>query len=310
MNATRSANASHPRISSHAEVIDLLDDSDDESVEVINTDDDLNKGGSGGPTGTMQERKTMADITNATPSAVAAVTSQLEVMEVSAPAWQPVAAAPGHAEKSGNDEDAELAIVATRGKNALVDFPHCRSNCAKHPFDGVSERQKHCDNCYCDVCDIPAAKCTEWSSHCEASHEDKRWRKERDAAKRNRKATAAAATRDAAPAGRTTATMRRAAATRGGDFSVLRILERVTGVYPVEMRPEAGSGFRTPLRHYQMQSLAFMVDSERRSNRGGFLCDDVGMGKVRIPPFVVVSSLARCSSLMAFACSSPLSCLL
>ena len=45
------------------------------------------------------------------------------------------------------------------------------------------------------------------------------------------------------------------------------------------MQPPAGRGFVTPLRHYQKQSLAFMVETERNHRRGGFLADEVGMGK-------------------------------
>ena len=52
-------------------------------------------------------------------------------------------------------------------------------------------------------------------------------------------------------------------------------------VHPVEMSPPAASGFTTVLRHYQKQSLAFMVDAERTHGRGGWLADEVGMGKVR-----------------------------
>ena len=55
-----------------------------------------------------------------------------------------------------DDDDAELTIVATKGQNALADFPHSRENCVTHPFSG--DKQKHCSNCYCYVCDIPGKR--------------------------------------------------------------------------------------------------------------------------------------------------------
>ena len=55
----------------------------------------------------------------------------------------------------------------------------------------------------------------------------------------------------------------------------------MTTVHPVEMSPPAGV-FVTELRHYQKQSLAFMLEEERSNVktgkiRGGWLCDELGM---------------------------------
>jgi hypothetical protein len=58
------------------------------------------------------------------------------------------------------------------------------------------------------------------------------------------------------------------------------------------MQPPVGSVFVTPLRHYQKQSLAFMVDCERTANRGGWLCDEVGMGKTAVVLALVVTNPA------------------
>jgi SNF2 family DNA or RNA helicase len=58
------------------------------------------------------------------------------------------------------------------------------------------------------------------------------------------------------------------------------------------MQPPVGSGFVTPLRHYQKQSLAFMVDAEWTANRGEWLCDDVGMGKTAVVLALVVTNPA------------------
>jgi len=61
---------------------------------------------------------------------------------------------------------------------------------------------------------------------------------------------------------------------------VSKLLKEITVVHPVELQPPIGSGFVTTLRHYQKQSLAFMVDTEKNHLRGGWLADEVGMGKV------------------------------
>ena len=50
----------------------------------------------------------------------------------------------------GEDEDDELEIVATKGQNALADFPHSRENCVKHPFP-TGDKKLHCANCFCYV---------------------------------------------------------------------------------------------------------------------------------------------------------------
>jgi hypothetical protein len=207
------------------------------------------------------------------------------------------------------DKD-ELTIVATKGKNALADFPHSRENCATHPFTNGGDNTMHCSNCYCYVCDTPSSDCMTWASHCMAFHKDPRWRAERARAKRgarerppapptpSTRAVAAvpgaiAHSRHPSPASsvrhtslqtmaQKTSSGSLSSSNRNADYSVRKLLERMTTVHPVEMQPPADSGFVTPLRHYQRQSLAFMVDTERTASRGGWLCDEVGMGKVRL----------------------------
>ena len=66
------------------------------------------------------------------------------------------------------------------------------------------------------------------------------------------------------------------------EFSVRKLLKNVITIYPVKMQPPVGSGFTTTLRHYKKQGLAFMVNTERMTNQGGWFCDKVGMGKVCI----------------------------
>ncbi|TKV94777.1 hypothetical protein SEVIR_9G318100v4 [Setaria viridis] len=71
----------------------------------------------------------------------------------------------------------EIAVVAERGKVACRDYPHPRSACAKNPF-GTTPHERHCDKCFCYVCDI-AAPCVSWKGHgghCHASDKDKKWK--------------------------------------------------------------------------------------------------------------------------------------
>jgi SNF2 family DNA or RNA helicase len=82
---------------------------------------------------------------------------------------------------------------------------------------------------------------------------------------------------------------------RSDTLPVKTLLDAVTRIYPSERTPPASSTFVTPLRHYQKQSLAFMIDTEESqvewmnrllhddfSTRGGWLCSDMGMGKTAV----------------------------
>ena len=86
-------------------------------------------------------------------------------------------------------------------------------------------------------------------------------------------------------------------------YSITALLQKLTSVHPVEVTPPANSGFVTSLRHYQKQSLAFMLDIERSTgpspfkkeldgvpHRGGFLCDEVGMGKSAVVLALIASN--------------------
>ncbi|KAL8139735.1 hypothetical protein V2J09_005756 [Rumex salicifolius] len=72
---------------------------------------------------------------------------------------------------SPEDEDADLVVVAEKGKVACRDYPHPRHLCAKYPFDKTSH-EKHCEKCYCVICNEPAP-CKQWDeplNHCSATH--------------------------------------------------------------------------------------------------------------------------------------------
>jgi len=302
-----------------SDAIELLDDSEDEAPAMGTKNVEASE-----PPAAGDIKPT---VVGATASATGPADSDIEEVEVSAPTttsstsgWRPAGGGTGQpkydraydsdAPGNGNDEqekksanDEEFEIVATKGQNALADFPHSRANCVTHPFASGGDKKAHCDNCYCYVCDMPAADCKVWDSHCEANHEDRRWREERERFKRL--GVEAALAPAPAPVSAPIATAARsqpAAAARAQaiekkkkkksstgpnpELSVRKLLQKLTAVHPVEISPPSGSGFTTDLRHYQKQSLAFMVDVERTSAtdnekmRGGWLADEVGMGKV------------------------------
>ena len=79
-------------------------------------------------------------------------------------------------------------------------------------------------------------------------------------------------------------------------LSTDEVLEACTQVYPKETPEPAGLLPSVQLRPYQKQSLAFMIDVEQSTDqtllgeqqytnrriRGGFLCDEMGMGKTMV----------------------------
>ena len=73
----------------------------------------------------------------------------------------------------------EACVVSGRSSSAIESLPHARADCVLHVFapGTFSER---CAMCYCYACDKPAADCTEWKTHCEATHADLLWREERE----------------------------------------------------------------------------------------------------------------------------------
>lgn len=67
------------------------------------------------------------------------------------------------------------------------------------------------------------------------------------------------------------------------EYSLPALLQAITSVHPVEAVPPP-TVFTTNLRHYQTQSLAFMLQVERNSDvssvnttRGGWFADELGM---------------------------------
>ena len=72
---------------------------------------------------------------------------------MSPPARPRMSARPGGEAPAGDDD--EVQITAHQG--ALSDFPHSRENCVTFPL--ARDPKAFCAQCYCVVCDVPAAKC-------------------------------------------------------------------------------------------------------------------------------------------------------
>ena len=62
-----------------------------------------------------------------------------------------------------------------RGVAANRDLPHERSQCGRFafvPMPSAAANKQHCAHCYCFVCEVPAAACVLWPSHCHAWADD------------------------------------------------------------------------------------------------------------------------------------------
>ena len=246
--------------------------------------------------------------------------SDVDVMETEAP----VALNKTGADVQMENEDEDVQFVGRTGDIALTDFPHSRENCASVPFVRGKEAAC-CANCYCYVCDQPAKACPEWADHCKASHGELAWRQKRAQWKARPPAPAAAPAAAAAPSSSTasasTALVPARAATPASvstrkKWSCDAIYKALEQVWPVETPEPAGLLPSIKLRPYQKQSLAFMLDRERaadseseklgssnqggrslsswsanyRTVRGGWLCDEMGMGKTAVVTALVLAN--------------------
>jgi len=231
----------------------------------------------------------------------AASTSASAAASTSASAAASTSAAAAAAAAADDDDDDDVTFVGRTGALALVDFPHARENCAQHLWKPGSERT-YCENCYCFVCDIPASTCREWEQHCKATHSSPQWQQKRDQ-KKARKSGAGGA----GPSSSTyLPPWQRPHVTR---WSCDELLRAVQVVYPVEEPEPPGLVAGTQLRPYQKQSLAFMLAIERGGTaaqaasssssssaadvRGGWLADEVGMGKTLVVTSLIFSAPAN-----------------
>ena len=221
-----------------------------------------------------------------------------------------------------DDSDDDLAVVGVKGQFALRDFPHTREHCAaKKATFGTED---HCSNCYCMVCDCVVAKCSDWKLHCKAIYSDPKWRQARERAKSGGAGTAGGSSGGGGGGGAAALSSRafQMPGRVGLDdvpFNCAALLKAVQQVYPDEVKKPSGL-IVSALRHYQKQSIAFMLANEKATTvagqtadprigrltrtatmsyesapmtswgwkpsmqedgliRGGWLCDEVGMGK-------------------------------
>jgi hypothetical protein len=220
-----------------------------------------------------------------------------------APAKRAAAAQPPrkrHAPLDDDNDDDDLQVTGHTGSVALSDFPHSREHCHNFNFAPGVEHQ-HCENCFCLVCDIAASSCTEWSVHCKAVYESAKWQELRQLRRK--------AVRSCTDLG--TDTVSHSPATRGPTlWSYDRMMEAVQQVYPLEEPEPAGLATEVQLRPYQRQSLSFVLQMERSTSkalagcrtftgsplsliRGGWVADEVGMGKTAVAIAVVLANPSK-----------------
>ena len=101
--------------------------------------------------------------------------------------------------------DGDGDVMVTGAIDPTMGFAHARHNCrvpgmefisASAPSSSASakivQNVRHCPQCFCFVCDGPAADCQDWGSHCMAD-ESERWVAARQAKKQGGAPAAAAA---------------------------------------------------------------------------------------------------------------------
>ena len=100
------------------------------------------------------------------------------------------------------DEDEGLELVGSSGGLLAADLPHARAECPRKRFTSSKTAKRtlpgndeHCPNCWCYVCEMPVARCGQWSSrdtsqpaHCNAHGLSPFWASFRSKAKRQRPA--------------------------------------------------------------------------------------------------------------------------
>eukprot|EP00037_Helgoeca_nana_P030426 m.375810 g.375810 ORF g.375810 m.375810 type:complete len:1020 (+) comp28186_c1_seq1:26-3085(+) len=229
------------------------------------------------------------------------------------------AAGPAEMCEDDDNVDGEIWVTKdTGGDNqwnvALTIYPHVREHCKNKPF-GTKE---FCDNCYCYVCDAPASGCSSWDTHYKATSSTLTWQRARIAKKAGVASSAnggaaalaaAAAVYGGHPYGHLYGRRaRRQPIEDQAPYNCRELLSRLKQVYPDEIDAPPGLEVEE-LRPYQRQSLAFMLHNEKvvdgsdligvvqapkRASviepalqltegdlkiRGGWLTDEVGMGK-------------------------------
>ena len=232
-----------------------------------------------------------------------------ECMEVERPREAP---APLPSAGQLDQEDEEVVCTGRTGCIALSDFPHARENCVASPWTPGTEAHA-CPNCFCYVCDDVATSCPQWSEHCKATHMSAKWRSARKQWKTHAPtpapSVAGGSSASVVPTPASSVAGGISASAVGGwppprptgmnrvpgesRWSAQQLLEHIEQVYPVERDTPAGFADGYSMRPHQRQSLAFMLDVETAPPgggagsddqastrvRGGWLADEMGMGK-------------------------------
>ena len=220
----------------------------------------------------------------------------------------PAKNAPAASSSALVDDDDDVAFLHRSGDLALLDYPHARENCMQCPFVAGKYRQ-HCPNCYCYVCDAPASDCPKWTTHAPATHTSDAWKQQREEWRRNGGgsgsvggasgggASASAPSGSSKAAGKQPFGAGPAASAAPARpvwnherWSCDELLKATEMVFPIEEPEPVGVVAGTRLRPYQKQSLAFMKQVERATERategrssiypslvirGGWLADEV-----------------------------------
>lgn len=95
-------------------------------------------------------------------------------------------ASQGSEQAATDVEDDEVVCTKTRrGTSANRDLPHARPECGLYKFVIDSEaNESRCPCCYCYCCEVPAADCALWRTHCHAHNGPSKWEEARAAIKR------------------------------------------------------------------------------------------------------------------------------
>jgi len=102
--------------------------------------------------------------------------------------------------KKGSQAEEDDDEVQAVGRTKALHLPHLRMHCLEHPFTPKitankknkipwDNNKKHCEMCYCYVCDVPVGSCSDWSKHCLAFDKGKgaeKWRKKRETLKKRK----------------------------------------------------------------------------------------------------------------------------
>ena len=191
--------------------------------------------------------------------------------------------------------DDDVQVVGHSGANALEDFPHGREHCVQFPW--ARDPRKFCSNCYCVLCDEPVSKCFDWATHSRIKYGGPNFKTLKSQAQFLKKQRQAGTTQpqqqqQQQPQKKPQSSFSRLLSLHSQPthetWRPRDLLRAITKVLPAQApQPVA---ITTDLRHYQKQSLYFMVELERGpptstdtnlggNLRSGFLCSEVGMGK-------------------------------